>query len=90
MDCQSLEDARKSVKPNTLKRQILAGKLAHSFSIMFIANVEVVFYAATAGYDAVLIDLEHGSFSLSSANQLCGCALQAGWVPLLDEVWAPR
>lgn len=75
---QELEKARTFAVPNTLKQRIAAGKLAHSFSIKLISNVEIIHYAATAGYDAVLIDLEHSSFSLDTANQLSCCALQVG------------
>ena len=43
-----------------------------------IDNVEVVGFAAVAGFDAVLIDLEHSSFGIREANQLSCMALSCG------------
>ena len=70
--------ARQAVAPNRLKRAVLKGQLAHSFSIKLIANVEVAHYAAAAGYDAILIDLEHSSFGLETCNQLAVHAMATG------------
>ncbi|ORY28189.1 Pyruvate/Phosphoenolpyruvate kinase-like domain-containing protein [Naematelia encephala] len=78
-----LSAARKAIIPNRLKDNIEQGKLAHSFSLKLIANIEVVHYAAVSGYDAVLIDLEHGSFGLDITNQLSCAALQAGICPIV-------
>ncbi|EIW72044.1 hypothetical protein TREMEDRAFT_72636 [Tremella mesenterica DSM 1558] len=75
--------ARKSVVPNLVKRFLQEGRLAHSFSIKLIANVDIVYYAAAAGYEAVLIDLEHSSFGLETCNQLSVSALSAGITPIV-------
>lgn len=77
-DAKGLAAARKKAVPNILKERLEAGRLAHSFSIKLISNVEIVQYAAAAGYDAILIDLEHSQFSLSTSNQLSCVALSAG------------
>jgi 2-keto-3-deoxy-L-rhamnonate aldolase RhmA len=75
---EGLEAARAQAVPNTLKDKTLAGELAHSFSIKLVSTIEIVHYAAAAGYDAVLIDLEHSSFGLETTNQLSCAALQVG------------
>ena len=70
--------ARRTAVPNTLKNRVEAGVLAHSFSIKTFSNIEVVHYAAAAGFDAILVDLEHGSLGLETTNQLSVAALQVG------------
>jgi 2-keto-3-deoxy-L-rhamnonate aldolase RhmA len=78
MSSQQLDTARQAAIPNKLRDKLAAGELAHSFSIKFINNVEVVHYAAVAGYDAILIDLEHGTLSLDTTAALSIAALQVG------------
>lgn len=70
--------ARKAGIPNRLKDRIAAGILTHAFSIKMFDNIEVVHFAAAAGYDAILIDLEHGTLDLGKASQLSVAALQVG------------
>lgn len=77
-DSMALEKARESAIPNKLKDKLTAGELAHSFSIKFVNNIEIVHYAAVAGYDAILIDLEHGTLSLDGTSAMCISALQVG------------
>jgi hypothetical protein len=72
--------ARQAAVPNRLKECVTSGRLAHSFSIKLVKTVEIVHYAAAAGYDAILIDLEHSSFGLETTNQLSCAALQVGYV----------
>jgi 2-keto-3-deoxy-L-rhamnonate aldolase RhmA len=55
-----------------------AGLLTHAFSLKMFDNIEVVHYAAAAGYDAILVDLEHGTLDLGKASQLSVAALQVG------------
>ncbi|WVR09354.1 hypothetical protein IAU60_006420 [Kwoniella sp. DSM 27419] len=78
-----LAAARQAVVPNTIKERIARGELAHSFSIKLVRTVEVVHYAAAAGYDAVLIDLEHSSMGLETTSQLSCAALQVGVTPIV-------
>jgi 2-keto-3-deoxy-L-rhamnonate aldolase RhmA len=73
-----LTAVRKHVVPNTVKIKLDKGELAHSFSIKLVSTIEIVHYAAAAGYDAVLIDLEHSSMGLEATNQLSCAALQVG------------
>lgn len=77
-DDSGFAKARETIITNRLQDCMAEDKLAHSFSLKMISNIEVVHYAAVAGYDAVLLDLEHSSFSLDTANQLSVAALQVG------------
>lgn len=73
-----LEAARSTVVPNKLNAKLAAAELSHSLSIKFISNLEIVHYAAAAGYDAILIDLEHGTVGIEHTATLCIGALQVG------------
>jgi 2-keto-3-deoxy-L-rhamnonate aldolase RhmA len=73
-----LAKARAQAVPNRVKEKLAKGQLSHAFSIKMIDNVEVVGFAAVAGFDAVLIDLEHSSFGIREANQLSCMALSCG------------
>lgn len=73
-----LQAAKQLAVPNRLKELVSVGKIAHSFSVKFINSIEVIHLAAAVGYDTVMIDLEHGSFSLDSASTLSCAALQVG------------
>lgn len=77
-DSTGLIAARKAAAPNPLKSKLVKGELAHALSIKIIGSIEIVGYAASAGYDCVLIDLEHSSFGLDTTNQLSCAALQLG------------
>jgi hypothetical protein len=77
-DSTGLIAARKAAAPNPLKSKLVKGELAHALSIKIISSIEIVGYAASAGYDCVLIDLEHSSFGLDTTNQLSCAALQLG------------
>lgn len=78
MSSQAIQEARKAAIPNTLPNKLINGELAYSFSIKFVNNIEIVHYAAVAGYDAILIDLEHGTLSLDTTAALSITALQVG------------
>lgn len=73
-----LEAARSLAVPNIVRDKLNAGILNHAFSIKMCDNVAIVQFAASVGYDAILIDLEHSSASLSAANQLSVAALSMG------------
>lgn len=78
MSIDDLAKARSVAVPNVLQDRMRAGRLTHAFSLKMFDNIEVVHYAAAAGYDCVLIDLEHGTLDLRKASQLSVAALQVG------------
>lgn len=70
--------ARDKAVPNVIRNKLQAGTLAHAFSIKMTSNIAIVQFAATAQCDAILVDLEHSSADLYTANQLSIAALAAG------------
>ncbi|KAI7219180.1 hypothetical protein KC333_g3142 [Hortaea werneckii] len=68
---------------NTLKDKMLAGEVAYTLSAKLIRTVELPMMAKTAGFDGILIDMEHSSFDLDTAGQLCIAALYAGITPIV-------
>ncbi|WWD02368.1 hypothetical protein V865_000407 [Kwoniella europaea PYCC6329] len=83
MSFPNIEFARKFATPNPLKEKLDAGVLAHALSIKIVQSVEVLGFAKSAGYDAVLIDLEHSPFGLETTNQLSCAALNLGLTPIV-------
>jgi 2-keto-3-deoxy-L-rhamnonate aldolase RhmA len=58
-----------------MQRQALGVKL--------IPTTEIVSIAKEAGYDSLFIELEHSSFSLSQASQLCAAGIMSGITPFV-------
>jgi 4-hydroxy-2-oxoheptanedioate aldolase len=70
---------------NSVKEKLQRGEVVASLTLRLVPGVEVVRIAKTAGFDSLYIDLEHSSFSLETASQLCIMALEAG-LPALVRV----
>jgi 2-keto-3-deoxy-L-rhamnonate aldolase RhmA len=75
---EGLTAARQVAARNPLKEKLSKGHLAHALSIKLVRSIEIVGYAKSAGYDCILIDLEHSSFGLETTNQLSCAALASG------------
>lgn len=65
------------MKPNHVKTNLLAGKPALGCSIM-IPSPQIVEMVAHAGFDWVLIDMEHGTIGLESAELMIMAAEASG------------
>jgi 2-keto-3-deoxy-L-rhamnonate aldolase RhmA len=63
---------------NSVKEKLQRGEAVASIAVRLVPTVEVVRIAKTAGFDSLYIDLEHSSFSIETASQLCIMALEAG------------
>ena len=63
---------------NGVKEKLQRGEVVSSITVRLVPTVEVVRIAKTAGFDSLYIDLEHSSFSIETASQLCIMALEAG------------
>jgi 2-keto-3-deoxy-L-rhamnonate aldolase RhmA len=57
--------------------------VACTLSIKLVWSVELPMMAKTAGFDGILIDMEHSSFDLDTTGQLCIAALYAGIAPIV-------
>ena len=75
----------RDVAVNGVKEKLQRGEVVASITIRLVPTVEVVRIAKTAGFDSLYIDLEHSSFSIETASQLCIMALEAG-VPAFVRV----
>ena len=69
------------MKPNLMKRKLLAGQPAFGVSVM-IPSPHIVEIIGQLGFDWVLIDCEHGSISIESAELMAMAAEAAGVTPI--------
>ncbi|MCY1207870.1 2-dehydro-3,6-dideoxy-6-sulfogluconate aldolase [compost metagenome] len=68
---------------NPLMDTLRAGKLGLSMIVKQVQTVDIAIAAATAGYDAINIDLEHSVIPESAAAQICLLAQRVGVAPLV-------
>ena len=69
------------MKPNRMKRKLLAGKPAFGVSVMF-PSPHIVDIVGRLGFDWVLIDCEHGSIGIESVELMVMAAETAGVTPI--------
>jgi 2-keto-3-deoxy-L-rhamnonate aldolase RhmA len=77
-----------SVSPREIVRNNVKDKLARdepvaSMTVRLVRGVEIARIAKTAGFDTLYVDVEHGSFSLETAGQICMAALEIGIAPFV-------
>jgi 2-keto-3-deoxy-L-rhamnonate aldolase RhmA len=68
---------------NSLREKLLRNEVASTLSVKLVRSVELPGIAKTAGFDGILIDMEHSSFDLDTTGQLCIAALYAGITPIV-------
>ncbi|PPJ54938.1 hypothetical protein CBER1_06072 [Cercospora berteroae] len=68
---------------NSLREKLLRNEVASTLSVKLVRSVELPMMAKTAGFDGILIDMEHSSFDLDTTGQLCMAALYAGITPIV-------
>lgn len=73
--------AQPPVLVNSIREKLLRDEVAYTLSIKLVRSVEIPMMAKTAGFDGILIDMEHSSFDLDTTGQLCIAALYAGIAP---------
>jgi 2-keto-3-deoxy-L-rhamnonate aldolase RhmA len=71
-----------NVFENHAKRKLQADELVICMAVNQMRSAEVPMIAATCGFDAIFIDLEHSATSLETAATICVAALHAGITPL--------
>lgn len=67
---------------NPLLARLAAGELAASLIVRLFDGPEIGRIAATAGFDALYVDLEHSPLPLASTSRICNAARDAGVTPL--------
>jgi len=68
---------------NLVKDKLARDEVVASMTVRLVRGVEIARIARAAGFDTLYIDLEHNSFSLDTAGQICLAALEVGITPLV-------
>ncbi|PSN74167.1 HpcH/HpaI aldolase [Corynespora cassiicola Philippines] len=68
---------------NSMREKLLRDEVAYTLSVKLVRSVELPGMAKTAGFDGILIDMEHSSFDLDTTSQICIAALYAGIAPIV-------
>lgn len=63
---------------NSFRDKLVRNEVASLLTVKLVRSVELPGIAKTAGFDSILIDMEHSSFDLDTTGQLCIAALYAG------------
>ena len=78
-----MNDASAPLLRNHTKEKLSRGEPVYSMTVRLVRTVDIAAIASTAGFDSVYIDLEHSSFSLEAAGQICMACNFLGVTPLV-------
>ncbi len=68
---------------NNVKEKLARDEVVASMTVRLVRGIEIARIAKTAGFDSLYVDVEHGSFSLETAGQICIAALEIGIAPFV-------
>ncbi|OAA65647.1 Pyruvate/Phosphoenolpyruvate kinase [Niveomyces insectorum RCEF 264] len=68
---------------NSFLEKARRGELAATLSVRMVRTNEIVVMAKAAGFDGIMLDMEHSTFDLDTVSQLCIAGLAAGIAPLV-------
>ena len=68
---------------NRVKEKLSRGEPVYSMTVRLVRTIDIASIAYTAGFDTIYIDLEHSSFSLQDAGQICLACNHLGVTPLV-------
>ncbi|OOP63087.1 aldolase [Arthrobacter sp. SRS-W-1-2016] len=68
---------------NLAKEKLSKGEPVFSMTIRLVRTVDIAAIAQTAGFESVYIDMEHSSFPLEAAGQICMACNALGVTPLV-------
>jgi 4-hydroxy-2-oxoheptanedioate aldolase len=68
---------------NPAKEKLSRGEPVFSMTVRLVRTVDIASIAYTAGFDSVYIDMEHSSFPLEAAGQICMACTHLGVTPLV-------
>jgi 2-keto-3-deoxy-L-rhamnonate aldolase RhmA len=74
---------------NNVKEKLARDEVVASMTVRLVRGIEIARIAKTAGFDSLYVDVEHGSFSLETAGQICIAALEIGIAPFRTSNTAP-
>jgi 4-hydroxy-2-oxoheptanedioate aldolase len=75
--------AARDIVRNNVKDRLARDEVVASIAVRLVRSVEIAMLAKTAGFDSLYVDVEHSSFSLETAGQICVAALAAGIAPFV-------
>jgi 4-hydroxy-2-oxoheptanedioate aldolase len=75
--------AARDVVRNHVKDKLARDEVVASITVRLVRGIEIATLAKTAGFDSLYVDVEHSSFSLETAGQICIAALAAGITPFV-------
>lgn len=78
-----MNTATAPVLRNHVKDKLANGETVYSMTVRLVRTVDIASIAHTAGFDSVYIDMEHSSFSLEAAGQICMACNHLGVTPLV-------
>jgi 4-hydroxy-2-oxoheptanedioate aldolase len=78
-----MNDERTPLLRNHAKEKLARGETVYSMTVRLVRTVDIAAIAHTAGFESVYIDLEHSSFSLEAAGQICMACNSLGVTPLV-------
>lgn len=68
---------------NLAKEKLARGETVYSMTVRLVRTVDIAAIAHTAGFDSLYIDMEHSSFPLEAAGQICLACNFLGITPLV-------
>ena len=68
---------------NPMKEKLSRGESVFSMTVRLVRTVDIAAIASTAGFDSIYIDMEHSSFPLEAAGQICMACTHLGVTPLV-------
>ena len=68
---------------NHAKEKLARGEPVYSMTVRLVRSVDIASIAFTAGFDAIYIDMEHSTFPLDAASQICLACNHLGVTPLV-------
>lgn len=71
------------MRANPLKQLLGAGQIALGVGVRYFRSWEIASMMASAGFDFLFIDTEHGAYGLETVADLCHAAIAAGVAPLV-------
>ena len=68
---------------NHAKEKLAKGETVYSMTVRLVRSIDIASIAYTAGFDAIYIDMEHSTFPLDAASQICLACNHLGITPLV-------
>jgi 2-keto-3-deoxy-L-rhamnonate aldolase RhmA len=68
---------------NLAKQKLQTGEIVSSMAVRLVRTPDIALIAHSAGFDSLYIDMEHNSFTIAEAGQICMAALAYGVTPFV-------